>query len=139
MERRALSPPDVGSLTPNWVNNFYCVLYCFHSFSFVIITIAWSIVVVGCFFFLPHTLVQGLLVCFWFEFTTIGAHRGARVNRIKAPWVKLSGNNFELWKVKREAILMVEKMDKTWSVVIRCLEGKKLKEIAMKFDLERRW
>ena len=28
---------------------------------------------------LPHTLVKGLLVCFWFEFTTIGAHRGARV------------------------------------------------------------
>ena len=46
--------------------------------------------------------------------------------------MRLSGNNFELWKVKMEAILMVEKMDKTWSVVIRCLEGKKLKEIAMK-------
>jgi hypothetical protein len=26
-----------------------------------------------------------------------------------------------------EAILMVEKMDKTWSVIIRCLEGKKAK------------
>jgi hypothetical protein len=34
---------------------------------------------------------------------------------------------------------MVEKMDKTWSVVIRCLKGKKLMEIAMKVGLERRW
>ena len=52
--------------------------------------------------------------------------------------MKLSGNNFELWKVKMEAILMVEKMDKTWSVVIRYLKGKKLMEIAMKVSLERR-
>ena len=53
--------------------------------------------------------------------------------------MRLSGNNFELWKVKMEAILMFEKMDKTWSVVIRYLKGKKLKEIAMKVGLERRW
>jgi hypothetical protein len=78
---------------------------------------------------LLHTLkVIGVISI---EFPTIGAHRGARVNRIKTPWVKLSGNNFELWKVKMEAILMVEKMDKTWSVVIRCLEDKKVKEIAV--------
>ena len=53
--------------------------------------------------------------------------------------MRLSGNNFELWKVKMEAILMFGMMDKIWSVVIRCLEGKKLKEIAMKVGLERRW
>ena len=64
---------------------------------------------------------------------------GQGFKQIKAPWVRLSGNNFELWKVKMEAILMVEKMDKTWSVVIRYLKGKKLKEIAMKVSLERRW
>ena len=64
---------------------------------------------------------------------------GHGFKQIKAPWVKLSGNNLELWKVKMEAILMVEKMDKTGSVVIRCLKGKKLKEIAMKVGLERRW
>ena len=64
---------------------------------------------------------------------------GQGFKQIKVPWVRLSGNNFELWKVKMEAILMVEKMDKTWSVVIRCLKGKKLKEIAMKVGLERRW
>ena len=56
---------------------------------------------------------------------------GQGFKQIKVPWVKLSGNNFELWKVKMEAILMVEKMDKTWSVVIRCLEDKKVKEIAV--------
>ncbi|PNX86559.1 hypothetical protein L195_g042638 [Trifolium pratense] len=37
------------------------------------------------------------------------------------------------------AILMSEMMDKTLHVVIRCLGGKKLMEIAMKFSLERRW
>ncbi|MCI50006.1 hypothetical protein A2U01_0071250, partial [Trifolium medium] len=52
----------------------------------------------------------------------------------------LSGDNLELWKVKMGAILMFGMMDKTWSVVIRCLEGKKLMEIAKKKDisLERR-
>ena len=64
---------------------------------------------------------------------------GQGFKQIKVPWVKLSGNNFELWKVKMEAILMFGMMDKTWSVVIRCLKGKKLKEIAMKVSLERQW
>ncbi|MCI60203.1 hypothetical protein A2U01_0081458, partial [Trifolium medium] len=50
----------------------------------------------------------------------------------------LFGDNLELWKVKVEAILMVGMMGKTWSVVIRCLGGKKLMEIAMKISLERR-
>ena len=54
---RLLSPPDVGSLTPNWVNNIVCVLYCFHMFLALVIIIAWkSIIVVGCFnCFAPHT------------------------------------------------------------------------------------
>ncbi|MCI86681.1 hypothetical protein A2U01_0107962, partial [Trifolium medium] len=38
-----------------------------------------------------------------------------------------------------KAILMAEMMDKTWSVVIRCLGDKDLMEIAMKVSLERRW
>ncbi|MCI58565.1 hypothetical protein A2U01_0079820, partial [Trifolium medium] len=33
---------------------------------------------------------------------------------------ELSEDNLKLWKVV-EAILMSETMDKTWSVVIRCL------------------
>ncbi|MCI49375.1 hypothetical protein A2U01_0070619, partial [Trifolium medium] len=52
----------------------------------------------------------------------------------------LSESNLELWKVKIEAILMVGMTDKTWSVVIRCLEDKELMEIAnKKVGLERRW
>ncbi|PNX64297.1 hypothetical protein L195_g062047, partial [Trifolium pratense] len=55
----------------------------------------------------------------------------------------LSGNNWELWKVKirARAISMSGMMDKTWCVVIRCLGGKKLMEIAMvknRVSLERR-
>ncbi|MCI32320.1 hypothetical protein A2U01_0053533, partial [Trifolium medium] len=42
--------------------------------------------------------------------------------------VGLSGDNFELWKVKMKAILMFRMMDKTWSVVIWCLEDKELME-----------
>ncbi|MCI76724.1 hypothetical protein A2U01_0097994 [Trifolium medium] len=38
----------------------------------------------------------------------------------------LSGDNLELWKMKMKAILMFEMMDKIWSVVIRCLEDKKV-------------
>ncbi|PNX57833.1 hypothetical protein L195_g058890, partial [Trifolium pratense] len=37
------------------------------------------------------------------------------------------------------AILRFGMMDKTWRVVIRCVRGKKLMEIAMKIGLERRW
>ncbi|MCI61831.1 hypothetical protein A2U01_0083088, partial [Trifolium medium] len=44
----------------------------------------------------------------------------------------LSDSNLELWKVKMEAILMVGMMDKTWSVVFRCLEDKELMEIVKK-------
>ncbi|MCI65398.1 hypothetical protein A2U01_0086656, partial [Trifolium medium] len=51
---------------------------------------------------------------------------------------ELSGDNLEFWKVVK-AILMSEMMDKTWRVFIRCLGGKKLMEIAMKINLERRW
>jgi hypothetical protein len=50
----------------------------------------------------------------------------------------LSGDNLELWKVKMEVILMVEKMDKTSSVVIWCLEDKDLMDFT-KVGLERRW
>jgi hypothetical protein len=51
---------------------------------------------------------------------------------------RLSEHHLELWKVKMEAILMVEKIDITWSVVIWCLQDKELMEIA-KVSLERRW
>ncbi|MCI92835.1 hypothetical protein A2U01_0114132, partial [Trifolium medium] len=37
-----------------------------------------------------------------------------------------------------EATLMFELMDKTWSVVIRCLVDKKLMEMAKKVGLKRR-
>ncbi|MCI59642.1 hypothetical protein A2U01_0080897, partial [Trifolium medium] len=50
----------------------------------------------------------------------------------------LSGDNLELWKVKVETILMAGMMDKTWSVVIRCLGDKELMEIAKDIILERR-
>jgi hypothetical protein len=40
--------------------------------------------------------------------------------------------------VNIEAILMFGMMDKTWSVVIRCLEDKKLMEIVKKVSLEKR-
>ena len=51
----------------------------------------------------------------------------------------LSESNLELWKVKMEAILMFGMMDKTWSVVTRCLEDKKLMEMVKMVGLERRW
>ncbi|MCI38641.1 hypothetical protein A2U01_0059869, partial [Trifolium medium] len=44
----------------------------------------------------------------------------------------LSRENFELWKVKMEAILMFGLMDKTWSVVIGCLRDKELSEMTLK-------
>ncbi|PNX62689.1 hypothetical protein L195_g061267, partial [Trifolium pratense] len=37
-----------------------------------------------------------------------------------------------------KAILMFGMMDKTWSVVIRCLDDKELMEMAKKVGLERR-
>ena len=65
-----------------------------------------------------------------FEVSTMGS---------KSDIEGLSKSNLELWKVKMEAILMFGMMDKTWSVVIRCLEDKRLMEIAKKVGLERRW
>ena len=62
---------------------------------------------------LPHTLVKGLLVCFWFEFTTIGAHRGAKGSfdsstmGLKGDIERFTGSNdYELWKVKMRAVLI---------------------------------
>ncbi|MCI62855.1 hypothetical protein A2U01_0084112, partial [Trifolium medium] len=65
-----------------------------------------------------------------FEVSTMGS---------KSDIEGLSKSNLELWKVKMEAILMFGMIDKTWSVVIRCLEDKELMEIAKNVGLERRW
>jgi hypothetical protein len=64
------------------------------------------------------------------------------VNAMSTKWEieGLSENKLEWWKVKMEVILMFGMMDKTWSVVIRCLEDKELMEIVNeKVSLKRRW
>ena len=164
VKQRAALSPILGQFGPNCVNKFFCVL---SSFLSLVVFYFWLVFII-----VPYTLFFGCLVipcsthqvCYWcdffIEFTTIGAHRGARIkgksSTMGSKWdiEKFTGDNdFRLWKVKMEVVLIQQKcekalkgegslpvtmsreektemVDKARSAIVLCLRDKVLREVA---------
>ena len=115
MERRGALSPRRRFINTELGKQIDCVLYIplFIALNYCIII---SIVLIfGCLLHLPHTSVYYWCELF-VEFTTIGAHRGARGSfdsstmGLKEDIERFTGSNdYGLWKVKMRAALIQNK------------------------------